>query len=116
MEGNLPSFEGGLGWLNSQPLTASGLRGKVALIDFWTFTCINWRRQLPYVRALAEKYKTHGLVTIGVHTPEFSFEKKPENVRRATQETRVDYPVVIDSDYAIWRAFNNDILAGSLLR
>jgi thiol-disulfide isomerase/thioredoxin len=108
VEGNLPSFDGGLGWLNSQPLTASGLRGKVALIDFWTYTCINWRRQLPYVRAWAEEYKTHGLVTIGVHTPEFPFEKNTENVRRATKETRVDYPVVIDSDYAIWRAFDNE--------
>jgi len=107
-EGNLPSFEGGLGWLNSQPLTASSLRGKVALIEFWTFTCINWRRQLPYVRAWAAKYRDHGLVTVGVHTPEFSFEKNSENVRCATKETRVDYPVVIDSDYAIWRAFNNE--------
>ena len=108
VEGNLPALEGGLGWINSEPLTVSGLRGKVTLIEFWTYTCINWRRQLPYVRAWAEKYKAHGLVTIGVHTPEFSFEKKPENVRHATQETRVDYPVVIDSNYAIWRAFDNE--------
>ena len=108
VEGNLPSLVGGLGWLNSAPLTAGGLRGKVALIEFWTYTCINWRRQLPYVRAWAEKYKDHGLVTIGVHTPEFPFEKNPENVRRAVKETRVDYPVVIDSNYAIWRAFDNE--------
>jgi thiol-disulfide isomerase/thioredoxin len=108
VEGNLPPLDGGLGWLNSQPLTASGLRGKVALIEFWTYTCINWRRQLPYIRAWAAKYRDHGLVTIGVHTPEFSFEKKPENVRRATKETRVDYPVVIDSNYVIWRAFGNE--------
>jgi thiol-disulfide isomerase/thioredoxin len=108
VEGNLPSLEGGLGWVNSQPLTVSGLRGKVALIEFWTYTCINWRRQLPYVRVWAEKYRSQGLVTIGVHTPEFPFEKSPENVRRATKEIRVDFPVVIDSDYAIWRAFDNE--------
>lgn len=108
VEGNLPSLEGDLGWLNSPPLTAGGLRGKVALIEFWTYTCINWRRQLPYVRAWAEKYKEHGLVTIGVHTPEFPFDKNPDNVRRAIKETRVDYPVVIDSNYAIWRAFDNE--------
>lgn len=108
VEGSVPSLDGGLGWLNSQPLTASGLRGKVALIEFWTYTCINWRRQLPYVRAWANKYRDHGLVTIGVHSPEFPFEKDQENVRHAVKETRVDYPVVIDSDYAIWRAFNNE--------
>jgi thiol-disulfide isomerase/thioredoxin len=108
VESNLPSLEGGLSWLNSQPLTSSGLRRKVVLIEFWTYTCINWRRQLPYVRAWAAKYQDHGLVTIGVHTPEFSFEKDPENVRRATKETRVNYPVVIDSDYVIWRALNNE--------
>lgn len=108
VEGNMPSLESGYGWLNSQPLTVSGLRGKVALIDFWTYTCINWRRQLPYVRAWAAKYRANGLVTIGVHTPEFPFEKNAENVRRAVKETRVDYPVVIDSDYSIWRAFSNE--------
>src|ERR1041385_728152 len=108
VEKNLPALERGLGWLNSQPLTANGLRGKVALIEFWTYTCINWRRQLPYVRAWSDKYKDYGLVTIGVHTPAFPFEKKPENVRRAAKEIRVDYPIVIDSDYAIWRAFENE--------
>lgn len=108
VEGILPSLEGGYGWLNSQPLTTAGLRGKVCLIEFWTYTCINWRRQLPYVRAWTEKYKDHRLATIGVHTPEFPFEKNPENVRRAVKETRVDYPVVIDSDYKIWRAFDNE--------
>jgi len=108
VEGSVPSLDGGLGWLNSQPLTASGLRGKVALIEFWTYTCINWRRQLPYVRAWADKYRDHGLVTIGVHSPEFPFEKNQENVRRAAKEIRVDYPIVIDSDYAIWRAFDNE--------
>ncbi len=108
VEGKLPPLDSTYGWLNSQPLRAEDLRGKVVLTDFWTYTCINWRRQLPYVRAWAEKYKDHGLVTIGVHTPEFSFEKSPENVRRAVKETRVEYPVVIDSDYAVWRAFENE--------
>jgi thiol-disulfide isomerase/thioredoxin len=95
-------------WLNSPPLTVDGLRGKVVLIDFWTYSCINWRRQLPYVRAWAEKYKDQGLVVIGVHAPEFSFEKNIDNVRRAATDTRVDYPTVIDNDHAIWRAFNNE--------
>src|ERR1051326_1991626 len=81
VEKNLPALEGGLGWLNSQPLTANGLRGKVALIEFWTYTCINWRRQLPYVRAWAEKYKDQGLIVIGVHSPEFTFEKNIDNIR-----------------------------------
>src|SRR5215207_8269561 len=108
IEGELPSLGGATGWLNSQPLTAAGLRGKVVLIDFWTYTCINWLRQLPYVRAWAEKYKDRGLVVIGVHTPEFAFEKDLDNVRRAAKDLRVDYPVVIDNDYAIWRAFNNN--------
>jgi thiol-disulfide isomerase/thioredoxin len=107
VESDMPPLAGAIGWLNSQPLRTRDLRGKAVLIDFWTYTCINWRRQLPYVRAWAEKYTDHGLVTIGVHTPEFSFEKKLDNVRQALKETRVDYPVVIDSDYAIWRAFNN---------
>jgi hypothetical protein len=107
VEGDMPPLAGANGWLNSQPLRTRDLRGKVVLIDFWTYTCINWRRQLPYVRAWAGKYKDQGLVTIGVHTPEFSFEKNLENVRQAVKETRVDYPIAIDSDYAIWRAFNN---------
>ena len=107
IEGELPSLGGATGWLNSQPLAASGLRGKVVLIDFWTYSCINWLRSLPYVRAWAEKYKNQGLVVIGVHTPEFAFEKDADNVRRAVKDMRVDYPVAIDSDYAIWRAFNN---------
>ena len=95
-------------WLNSQPLTAAGLRGKVVLVDFWTYSCINWRRTLPYVRAWAEKYKDQGLVVIGVHTPEFAFEKNVENVRWAAKDMKIDYPIAIDSDHAIWRAFNND--------
>src|SRR5215469_13213647 len=108
IEGELPPFDSTSGWLNSQPLKARDLRGKVVLINFWTYTCINWQRQLPYVRAWSAKYKDHGLVVIGVHTPEFSFEKNVENVRRETKAMRVDYPVVIDSDYAIWRAFDNE--------
>ena len=107
VEGRLPSFDGATGWLNSPPLTPAGLRGKVVLIDFWTYTCINWLRQLPYVRAWAGKYAGHGLVVIGVHTPEFGFEHEPDNVRRAVKNMRVDYPVAIDSDYAVWRAFDN---------
>ena len=98
---------GATAWLNSPPLTAAGLRGKVVLVDFWTYTCINWLRTLPYVRAWAEKYKDQGLVVIGVHSPEFAFEKDLDNVRRAAKDMRVDYPVAIDSDYAIWRAFDN---------
>jgi thiol-disulfide isomerase/thioredoxin len=108
IEGEFPSLSGATGWLNSPPLTAAGLRGKVVLVDIWTYTCINWLRTLPYVRAWAEKYKDHGLVVIGVHTPEFAFEKNVDNVRRAAKDMRVDYPIAIDSDYAIWRAFKNN--------
>jgi thiol-disulfide isomerase/thioredoxin len=107
VEGELPSLGSATEWLNSQPLTTAALRGKVVLIDFWTYTCINWLRSLPYVRAWAEKYKDQGLVVIGVHTPEFAFERDVDNVRRAAKDMRVDYPVAIDNDYAIWRAFNN---------
>jgi thiol-disulfide isomerase/thioredoxin len=106
-EGELPSFDGATGWLNSEPLTPAGLRGKVVLINFWTYTCINWLRQLPYVRAWAEKYSGHGLVVIGVHTPEFSFEHNADNVRRAVQETRITYPVATDNNYGVWLAFDN---------
>lgn len=108
IEGELPSFGSGTAWLNSQPLNASGLRGKVVLVEFWTYSCINWLRSFPYVRAWAEKYKDRGLVVIGVHAPEFAFEKNIDNVRRAAKELRVDYPIVIDNDHAIWRAFNNE--------
>jgi thiol-disulfide isomerase/thioredoxin len=94
-------------WLNSPTLTASALRGKVILVDFWTYTCINWLRTLPYVRAWAEKYKDQGLVVVGVHAPEFSFEKNLANVRRAVRDLRVDYPVAVDNDNVIWRAFSN---------
>ena len=106
-EGELPSFAGAIGWLNSPPLTPGALRGKVVLVDFWTYTCVNWLRTLPYLRAWSEKYKNQRLVVIGVHTPEFPFEKNIDNVRRAAEEMRVNYPIAIDSDYAIWRAFNN---------
>jgi thiol-disulfide isomerase/thioredoxin len=94
-------------WLNSRPLTPSALRGKVVLVDFWTYTCINWIRTAPYVRAWAEKYKDQGLVVIGVHAPEFAFEKSIDNVRRAVKEMRIDYPVAVDNEHKIWRAFNN---------
>jgi thiol-disulfide isomerase/thioredoxin len=108
VEGELPSFGGATGWLNSPPLTPDGLRGKVVLVNFWTYTCINWLRQLPYVRAWAAKYSDQGLVVIGVHTPEFGFEHEPDNVRRAVQDMRVGYPVAIDNDYAVWSAFDNN--------
>lgn len=107
-EGTFPSLDGATEWLNSAPLTLAGLRGKVILIDFWTYTCINWLRTLPYVCAWAEQYKEHGLVVIGVHSPEFSFEHNLENVRRAANEMRVTYPIAIDNDFAIWRAFENN--------
>src|SRR6266540_4324394 len=107
VEGELPSFGGATGWLNSPPLTVAGLRGKVVLVDFWTYTCINWLRQLPYVRAWAGKYSGQGLVVVGVHTPEFAFEGNVENVSRAVREMRVGYPVAIDNDYAVWSAFDN---------
>jgi thiol-disulfide isomerase/thioredoxin len=108
IEGELPSLGSATEWLNSQPLTAAGLRGKVVLVDFWTYSCINWLRSLPYVRAWAEKYKNQGLVVIGVHAPEFAFEKHVDNVRRAAKDMRVAYPIAIDNDHAIWRAFKNE--------
>src|SRR6266571_6177024 len=104
-QAELASLERANEWLNSPPLTPSALRGKVVLIDFWTYTCINWRRTLPYVRAWAEKYKDQGLVVIGVHAPEFSFEKDLDNVRRETTTLEIHYPVAVDSNHAIWRAF-----------
>jgi len=107
-EGEFPSLGGATEWLNSPPLTAYGLRGKVVLIDFWTYSCINWRRSLPYVRAWAQKYKDQGLVVIGVHSPEFEFEKDVDNVRWAAKDMGIDYPIAVDSDQAIWRAFRND--------
>jgi thiol-disulfide isomerase/thioredoxin len=107
VEGQLPSLSGATGWLNSPPLTAAGLGGSVVLVDFWTYTCINWLRQLPYLRAWAERYQDHGLVVIGVHTPEFDVERDLDNLRRAATDLRVDYPIAVDNDYAIWDAFNN---------
>jgi thiol-disulfide isomerase/thioredoxin len=107
VEGDIPSLDGAAGWLNSERLTPAGLRGKVVLVDFWTYTCINWLRTLGYIRAWAEKYEDDGLVVIGVHTPEFPFEHDVENVRWATKEMNVGYPIALDPDYAVWRAFDN---------
>ena len=107
IEGTLPSFVGATTWLNSQPLTPEGLRGNVVLVDFWTYTCINWQRTQPYIRAWANKYKDQGLVVIGVHTPEFGFEKSVDNIRPALKMFRIDYPVAVDSDSAVWTAFGN---------
>jgi hypothetical protein len=106
-KGHVPSLEGTTEWINSPPLTFADLRGKVALFDFCTYTCINWIRTLPYIRAWAETYRDRGLVMIGVHTPEFSFEKDLENVHEALKQMRVTYPVAVDSDHAIWEAFAN---------
>jgi thiol-disulfide isomerase/thioredoxin len=106
-EGALPPLDGASLWLNSVPLTPASLLGKVVLVDFSTYTCINWLRTLPYVRAWAEKYKDQGLVVINVQTPEFEFEKNIDNVRWASKEMRVTYPTAVDNDYAIWNAFNN---------
>jgi hypothetical protein len=107
VEGRLPAFDRATGWLNSEPLTPDGLRGKVVLVDFWTYTCINWLRTLGYVRAWAEKYEQQGLVVVGVHTPEFPFERDVDNVRWAVQEDHIRYPVAIDSSYGVWQAFAN---------
>jgi thiol-disulfide isomerase/thioredoxin len=106
-EGRLPGFDGAAGWLNSPPLTPDELPGKVVLVDFWTYTCINWLRTLGYVRAWWEKYADHGLVVVGVHTPEFPFERDADNVRAAVEEMNVRYPVALDPDYAVWEAFAN---------
>jgi cytochrome c biogenesis protein CcdA/thiol-disulfide isomerase/thioredoxin len=108
VEGSLPSLAGGVEWLNSPPLTPDELKGKVVLVDFWTYSCINCLRSIPYVRAWADKYKDQGLVVIGVHAPEFAFEKNIGNVKQAVAKLRIDYPVAVDNDYAIWRAFNNE--------
>ena len=108
IEGEMPSFTGATEWINTSPLTSADLRGKVVLVEFWTYTCINWLRSHAYVRAWAEKYREHGLVVIGVHTPEFPFEGEIENVRRAAQDMKIHYPIAVDSDYAIWRAFQNN--------
>lgn len=107
-EGRMPEFPDGVTWLNARPLTRESLRGKVVLVDFWTYSCINCLRALPYVEAWAAKYKDSGLVVIGVHTPEFAFEKERSNVEKAVRDLNVTYPVAIDSEYKIWRAFNNE--------
>ncbi len=104
---HMPSLGGATGWLNSEPLGPAELRGHVVLVDFWTLTCINWLRQEPYVRAWSQAYQDDGLVVIGVHTPEFSFEHEIELVRQATKERGIDYPVAADNDYAVWSAFDN---------
>jgi len=106
-EGRLPGFDSATGWLNSAPLTSNELRGKVVLTEFWTYTCINWLRTLAWVRAWYERYRESGLVVVGVHTPEFWFEHDADNVRRATNELRVEYPIALDSDYGVWRDFGN---------
>jgi cytochrome c biogenesis protein CcdA/thiol-disulfide isomerase/thioredoxin len=107
VEGDIPSFAGATLWLNSPPLTPEALRGKVVMVDFWTYSCINCLRALPFVESWYEKYKDHGLVVIGVHAPEFAFEKDANNVRRAVADLKITYPVALDNDYAIWQAFNN---------
>jgi thiol-disulfide isomerase/thioredoxin len=107
-EGDFERLRHATAWLNSAPLTEADLRGKVVLVDFWTYTCINWLRTLPYLRAWSEKYRDQGLVVIGVHTPEFEFEKDAENVRRAVRTMGIEYPVATDNEYAVWRAFRNN--------
>ncbi len=107
VEGTLPSLSGATGWLNSPPLSAEQLRGKVVLIDFWTYSCINCLRAMPFVHEWAQRYRDHGLVVVGVHTPEFAFERDPRNVMKAVQQLKVEYPVALDNQYSIWRAFNN---------
>lgn len=107
VEAELPSLGGATGWLHSEPLAVSSLRGRPVLVQFWTFTCINWIRTLPYVRSWFEKYRDDGLVVLGVHTPEFDVERDAENVRRAAEQMGIEYPIAIDSDYEIWRAFGN---------
>jgi thiol-disulfide isomerase/thioredoxin len=106
-EGKLPALIGATKWMNSPPLTAADLDGKVVLVNFWTYTCINWLRTLPYVRAWAEKYREKGLVVLGIHTPEFEFEHDIQNVRLALESMGIMYPVVVDNDYALWEAFDN---------
>ena len=107
MEGRLPSFDGATGWLNSDPLTPAGLRGRVVLVDFWTYTCINWLRTLPYIRAWEAKYRDFGLAVIGVHTPEFEFERDVDNVVPRAREFGVVYPIALDNEYGVWGAFAN---------
>jgi thiol-disulfide isomerase/thioredoxin len=107
-EGRMPDLDGAVNWLNSAPLSDKALRGKVVLVNFWTYSCINSLRELPYMKAWAAKYKDAGLVVIGVHTPEFGFEKDPANVKTAVSDLNVNYPVPIDSNHAIWTSFRNE--------
>lgn len=107
VEGRLAPFDGASGWLNSEPLTPEGLRGRVVLVDFWTYTCVNWLRTLPYLRAWAAKYEPVGLTVVGVHTPEFGFESDVDNVVAQSRKLGVEYPVAIDSGYRVWGAFAN---------
>jgi thiol-disulfide isomerase/thioredoxin len=106
-EGRMPSLDGATGWFNSPPVTTDELRGRVVVVDFWTYTCINWLRTAPYIRAWAEAYRNAGAVVLGVHTPEFPFEHDIDNVRRAVRDRQISYPVAVDSDFAIWTAFAN---------
>jgi thiol-disulfide isomerase/thioredoxin len=108
IEGTMPELNGAVAWLNSPPLTRASLRGKVVVVDFWTYSCINCLRSLPYIEAWAQKYKDHGLVVLGVHAPEFAFEKDVANVKNAVAALGVTYPVAVDSNLAIWQAFNNE--------
>jgi hypothetical protein len=105
--GRLPGFDRATSWLNSEPLTPDGLRGRVVLVQFWTYTCVNWLRTLPYVRAWNGKYGAHGLTIVGPHTPEFEFERNVDNIVESAKQMRVTYPIAVDSDYGVWRTFNN---------
>ena len=107
IEGRLPSFDRATGWLNSEPLTPAGLRGRIVLVDFWTYTCVNWLRTLPYLRAWGTKYHDAGLTIVGVHTPEFGFERDLRNITAQARNLDVDYPIAIDSDYGVWDEFAN---------
>jgi thiol-disulfide isomerase/thioredoxin len=106
-ESRMPSLDGATEWLGSEPLTPAGLQGRVVLIDFGTYTCINWLRTLPHIRAWAERYREHGLVVVGIQTPEFEFERNLDSVRREVKARGIDWPVAVDNDYEIWRAFSN---------
>jgi thiol-disulfide isomerase/thioredoxin len=106
-EGHMPALDGATGWLNSEPLDPAELRGHVVLVNFWTLTCINWLRQEPYVRAWSQAYRDEGLIVVGIHTPEFTFERDIDGVRRATEERAIGYPVALDNDYELWSAFGN---------
>jgi len=107
-QGPLPELDGATGWLNTAPLSRKSLRGKVVLVNFWTYSCINSLRELPYMKSWAAKYKDAGLVVIGAHAPEFGFEKERPNVEAAVRDLKITYPIAIDSDHSIWQAFNNE--------